>query len=226
MKKIFRILLLVLALVLSASSPLLAADTGASPDERFRRTFDARDFRLNQDGLKYEVPENAAYKIIPRLKNTEIWTHFAVPSEAKSYLEWTVTAIVRGSDGPAAGVALWGESDGYALYVYPDGKGMLRQYEGKKPVWTKEFSVQSFAYPANLTILRDANGSVLAKVDDAVVAVKLLDVDVRKPKTTDVVSASFATRRAGGRDGASASYERLDVEGWGTRDVSRLFENR
>ncbi|MDL2264555.1 hypothetical protein LJC31_07880 [Synergistaceae bacterium OttesenSCG-928-I11] len=222
MKKFF----LILAFALFSSSCLFAADTAEVPAERFKHSFDAKNFKLNQDGMKYEVPENAAYKIIPRLKNTEIWTNFPVPSEAKSYLEWVVTAIVRGSDGPGAGVALWGESDGFALYVYPDGRGLLRQYEGKKPVWTKEFSVKNFAYPANLTIWRDANGSIVAKVDGIVVATKLLDVDVRKPQTTEVTSVSFATRATGGKSGASASYEKLDVEGWGTRDTSHLFKDR
>jgi hypothetical protein len=223
MKKIF----LVLSIVLFASSCLFAADATAPQDERFKRSFDIKDFRLNQDGMKYEVPENAAYRIIPRLKNTEIWSGFPVPSEAKSYLEWVVTAIVRGSDGPAAGVALWGESDGFALYVYPDGKGVLRQYENRKSVWTKEFSIENFAFPANLTIWRDANGSVIAKVDGVVVAMKLLDVDVSKPKTTEVTSVSFATRATAGKTGVSATYEKLDVEGWGTRDVdvSILFKD-
>ena len=223
MKKI----LLVLALVLFGSSCLFAADPAAVTGERFKRSFDTKDFRLNQDGLKYEVPENAAYKIIPRLKNAEIWTHFPIPAEAGSYLEWIVTAIVRASDGPAAGVALWGESNGFALYVYPDGRGFLRQYEGKKSVGTKEFTVQNFAYPANLTIWRDANGSIVAKVDDVVVAVHLLDVDVQTPKTTGVTSVSFATIASGAANGKNGvSYERLDVEGWGKRKNEKgdLFE--
>jgi hypothetical protein len=215
MKKIF----LTLSIVLFVSSCLFAADTTAPQDERFKRSFGAKDFRLNQDSMKYEVPENAAYRIIPRLKNTDVWSGFPVPSEAKSYIEWVVTAVVRGSDGPAAGVALWGESDGFALCVYPDGKGFLRQYENKKAVWTKEFSIENFAFPANLTIWRDANGSVIAKVDGVVIAMKLLDVDTRRPKTTDVTSVSFATRATGGKTGGAATYEKLDVEGWGTRDV-------
>ncbi len=221
MKKIF----LVLVLVLFCSSCLLAADPATVTAERFKRSFDVKDFTLNQDGLKYEVPENAGYKIIPRLKNTEVWTNFPIPAEAKSYLEWTVTAIVRASEGPAAGVALWGENSGFALYVYPDGRGLFRQYEEKKPVWTQEFSIRNFAYPANLTIWRDKNGSIVAKVDDFVVAVHLLDVDVRKAKTTEVTSVSFATHATDGKSGTSASYERLDVEAQGVRDALRLFEN-
>lgn len=221
MKKFF----LALALVLLASSCLCAADSAAVTAERFQRSLGANDFRLNQDALKYEVPENGAYKIIPRRKNSEVWTNFPVPSETRSYLEWIVTAIVRASDGPAAGVALWGENDGFSLCVYPDGRGLLRRHEGKKAVWTKEFTVQNFAYPANLTIWRDANGSVVAKVDEAVVAAHLLDVDAQKPKTTEVISVSFATRAAGSKSGASASYERLDVEGWGTRDLSPLLRD-
>jgi hypothetical protein len=221
MKKIF----LVLSILLFTSSCLFAADAAAPQSEQFKRSFGIKDFRLNQDGMKFEVPENAAYRISPRLRNTEVWSGFPVPSEAKSYIEWIVTATVRGSDGPAAGVALWGESDGFALYVYPDGKGLLRQYENRKAVWTKEFSIENFAFPADLSIWRDANGSVIAKVDGIVVALKLLDADMRKPKTTDVTSVSFATRATGGKTGGAAVYEKLDVEGWGTRDVSLLLKD-
>lgn len=215
---------ILLMLVLLAFASVACAADVAPVAERYARSYGFADFKLNQDSMKYEVPENAAYRIMPRLKRTEIWTGFAVPQESQEYLEWVVTAVVRASDGPAPGVGIWSESDGHVLCIFPDGTGALRQYEGKKSVWSKEIKIENFSYPANLTLWRDANGSIIAKVDGIVVAAKLLDVDIQKPQTPKVTSICFATRSATAKAEGSAYYEKLDIEGWGKRNLSHLFK--
>lgn len=217
------LIVLFVPLLLFAFVSAAGAADAPSASERYVRSYSIRDFKLNQDSLKYEVPENAAYRITPRLKKTEVLTSFGVPQESQGYLEWVATAIVRGSDGPAAGIGLWGAGDGYVLYLFPDGSGAMRQYQDKKSVWSKEIKIANFAYPANLTLWRDANGSVIAKVDGVVVAARLFDVDVKAPKTPKITSVSFVTRSSE-KVGGSVFYEKLDIEAWGTKGIANLFK--
>lgn len=226
-KTFIRILLTCLLIALTAPHSGFSATTPgamAEQPEKYVHAFTTKDFKLNQDGLKYEVPENGAYRIVPRLKSSEIWTHFPIADEHSSYLEWRVTSVVRAAENPAAGVAIWGETTGYALYVFPDGKGYLRQYENRKSVWTANFTVTNFSYPANLTLWRDANGSIIAMVDGTVVAVKLFPVDVKTPATEKIASVSFATCSTASKTGSPVFYEKLDVEAWGKKAVVDLFD--
>lgn len=202
----------------------VSANDVAVPQPRFEHTYTMSDFRANRDAVKYEIPENGIYKIVPRTKNTGLWTHFLLPDAARNYAEWAVTANVRASEGPAVGVGLWNGDDGYALFVFPDGNGFFNCYEKKKPVWTDAFVVANLAFPARVTIERDANGSMMARINGTVVSARLLDVDYKKPKATGVTSVSFATHSQKTVAGYPALYESLYVQGWGAREAQSLFQ--
>ena len=213
-------------LLFSLHSTALAADSTEQP-ERYKRDFVFRDFRTNQDGMKYEIPENGAYKIMPRLKNTAVWTHFQIPTAEQPKIEWSAKAVVRSSEGSAAGVGLWMGNNGYCFYLYPDGKGSLQYYEGKKSVWRASVEIKNFRYPASLGLRRDANGSILAEVDGMVAATRLLAIDVKEPKLSNVSSVSFATHSLAAmpaRGNAAVAYERLEVEGWGLKATEDRFD--
>ena len=213
-------------LLFSLHSVVLAADSTEQP-ERYKRDFAFRDFRTNQDAMRYEIPENGAYKIMPRLKNTAIWTQFQIPTTEQPKIEWSVKAVVRSSEGSAAGVGLWMGNNGYCFYLYPDGKGSLQYYEGKKSTWRTSVEIKNFRYPASLRLRRDANGSILAEVDGMVAATRLLAIDVKEPKLSNVTSASFATHSPAAmpaRGNTGVTYERLEVEGWGLKATEDRFE--
>ena len=226
MKKIFACLAIVTALLSSFPHAAFAADAPGQP-ERYKRSFVFKDFRMNQDAVRYEVPENGAYKIMPRLKNIAVWTNFQVPTADQAKLEWSVNAVVRSSEGSAAGVGLWMGDNGYCFYLYPDGKGSLQHYEGKKSVWRSNVEIKNFRYPASVRLRRDANGSILAEVDGMVAAVRLLAIDIKEPKLSNVTSVSFATHSPASlpaRGSAAAIYERLEVEGWGVKAAEDRFD--
>lgn len=218
MKRIIAACLLLLAL----TSQLFAADTRAA-GETFARTYDTKDFKVNQDSVKQEMPVNGAYKVAPRRKGLEVWSSFTVPDDASDLLEWTATAVVLSSEGATPGVALLCGGGVSALFVAPDGSGSLRRYDGKKTVWSSEFKIENFSYPADLTIHRDCNGSIEARVDGAIVALELAPYAVGRPKTERVSAVSFATM-ATSKAGEAAVYERLEVTAKGKRDFDSLFK--
>lgn len=216
---------LALCALLFCSAPASSADGEANADS-WSAIIDRRNFVHNQDSIKYELPENSGYRIIPRLKNTEVWTRYAVAAAAGDLLEWDVTTSVISSDGPAAGVALWGDDDGYALYLFPDGRGSFKQHAGKKAVWTNDFTVQNFSYPADLTIHRDKNGSMIASVNGSVVAIRLLEYDVSAPKSTPVREVSFATVTPTPERKAGVLYDRIVIKAGGTRPIAEADDLR
>lgn len=210
------------AKLLVAAAILALAATSACA---YERVYDSRDFKLNQDSIKYEVPENGAYKIIPRMKNADVWTRFVVPDDASKLADWSATAIVLGVDGASAGIAYFGDTAAAVLTVAPGGAGVLREISGRKTVWKQEFKIENFAYPANLTLRRDGNGSFIAEVDGRYVAARLMPVAVGEMKAWPVRSVSFATRTDGERKNAYVSYERLEVKADGaSTSASSLFE--
>lgn len=212
--------------VLLFGTALFAAEPPVQAD-RYEKVFGIRDFRMNQDGLRYEMPENGACKILPRLKNTAVWTHFQVPSKERARSEWNVKAVVRRSEGSAAGVGVWMGDKGYSFYLYPDGRGSLQYYEGRKSVWRSSVEIKNFTYPANLSLRRDANGSIIAEVDDMVATTKLFAIDVKEPRLNDVTSVSFSTHSPAsmsGQSGAAVFYERLEVKAWGTQKTPETVD--
>jgi hypothetical protein len=215
------------ALFLSAIATLLmsiAAGTGMAdsaevqkePPVRFRAAFTAKDFKENRDAIKSEVPDDGAYRIVPRTANANIRTSFPIPENEQTYAEWVVTARLRNSKGSAAGVGMATGAGDYAAYVYPDGRGMLWYSDGKKSEWTSDFTIKNFAFPANISLWRDANGSVILRINGAVAAVRLITVDLKVSDTSPVKSVFFATRSKDS-SGAFAVYEAIAVEGWGAR---------
>lgn len=194
-------------------SPAAAAQ--APGGDVYAHTFGAADYRMNRDGVREETPVNETYRITPRLPNSNILTHFQVPSDKQSFPEWSVTASVLSSEGPAAGVALWSGTNGYVLSFYPDGRGYLRGYKGRDVSWSQDISLKSFAYPASITLERDANGSVLGKVNGIIVAAHVLDVNLKRTSGDRVTTVSFATRSTKENPGGSATYGALGVRGWG-----------
>ncbi|MDR1885376.1 MAG: hypothetical protein LBQ56_03815 [Synergistaceae bacterium] len=200
-----------------AAAVASCAGEARSAEERYRSVFTARDFGMNRDAVKNEIPENGAYRISSRVPNADIWTSFAIPDEEQTYAEWVVTARVRGSEGPASGVGLRSEEGSYALCAYPDGVGQLAYFvDGRKSEWTSDFKIKNFAYPVNMSLWRDANGSVIARVNGVVVAARLAEPDLKGKRPGRVVSVFFATRSKDG-SGASAIYETIAVEGWGPK---------
>jgi hypothetical protein len=182
--------------------------------ERFSYRIGADNFTVTRDAVKLESPENGMFKIMPRVRNSIAWTQFPLPESAWRQREWAVTAGVFSSAGAGAGVGMWGDDGGYALILFPDGRGFMRYYEGKNAVWSDEVKTANFSWPARLSLARDTNGSVIGRVNGAIVGVRLLGVDLKKRALPMIKSVSFATQ-ASGTDGGYALYESLDVEAWG-----------
>ncbi|MDR3333185.1 MAG: hypothetical protein LBT08_11210 [Synergistaceae bacterium] len=214
MKRIMRALCLFLILAAAGACEAAQGDVGGESAARYKNIFGARDFKMNRDAVKNEIPENGAYKIEPRVSNSDIWTSFAIPDDAQLYPEWMVTARLRSSNGPAAGVGFETVSGGYAAYVFPDGKGTLECYDGRKTKWKSDFNLKNFAYPINISLWRDSNGSIIARAGGIVVAVRLLDADFKSLNAERVKSVFFVTH-ARGNNGGAAVYEALSAEGWG-----------
>jgi hypothetical protein len=216
--------LIVTVLVLVMPGAAFSADGQNVSAGRYRGVYTAKDFRMNRDAVKSEIPENDAYRIVPRVANADIWTAFPIPDDEQSYAEWVVTARLKGSSGPATGVGMQTEKGEYVVCVYPDGRGTLGFFEGKRAGWTSDFTMKNFAYPANISLWRDINGSVIARVNGAVVAVRLFAVDLAGLRHDRVTSVFFATRSRGG-SGEYALYEAIAVEGWGAKDAGGQIES-
>ncbi|MDR1916587.1 MAG: hypothetical protein LBQ58_08445 [Synergistaceae bacterium] len=195
--------------------PVFAAQTTQTPgDDRYTHVFGTADFMMNRDGVKEEIPVNGHYRITPRLPDLGVLTHFQVPERAQAHSKWSVTASVMASEGPAAGVAIWSGSKGYVLSFYPDGRGYMRMYQGRSISWNQDIDVRGFILPADITLDRDANGSVLGKVNGVIVAARLLDVNLKSPVKDKITTVSFATHSTKEKPGVSATYGTLHVEGW------------
>lgn len=203
--------------IIAAAAALVALCGSASAAEiSYRAEHDASNFRYNQDSIRYEAPDSGAFRISPRLKNTDVWTRFAVPSDQAKLTEWRATAHIRGSDGPAVGVALVGAEASISLIVFPDGRGALRTHEGRRVAQETEFTITGMTFPAAAMIWRDGNGSAVAVINDAIVASIVSGADFSSPKTFDVEAAAFVTVSDGSSsDRASAFYEKLTVEAGG-----------
>lgn len=195
-----------------------AASVSPESSGRYEHLFDAKSFKIGQDALKYEMPEGNMFKIMPRLLDSAVFTRFDLPEAAQSYKEWVVTATVYTSESPAAGVGLWNGDKGHIFYVYPDGGGRLEYLEGTKAVWNAQVKLKNFTYPAKLSIERDPGGNILARVNGIIVATRLFDVDLKKPKLTGITSVSFVTHSTTKRAGAGAWFESLGVLAWGEGD--------
>ncbi len=204
---------------LSVAGPALAASVDASTSARYDQVFDAKSFKLGQDALKYEMPESGMFKIMPRLSDSYVFTRFDLPEDVQLRKEWSVTATVYNSESPAAGVGLWNGDKGYAFYVFPDGRGRFQYFEGNKTTWTSDVKVINFSYPARITLERDPNGNFIARVNGVIVAVRIFEVDLKKPKLTPITAASFVTHSTPKRSGAPAYFEKLEVSAWGAADL-------
>lgn len=193
----------------------LCGSAGAA-EVTYRAEHDASNFHYNQDSIRYEAPDSGAFRISPRLKNTDVWTRFEVPSDQAKLTEWRATAQIRGSDGPAAGVALVGPEASISLVLFPDGHGSLRIHEGRKISRDVPFNIAGLTFPATATIWRDFNGSAIAVVNDAIVASILNETDFSSPKLFDVSAAAFVTiSDRSSSDRASAFYDKLTIEAGG-----------
>jgi hypothetical protein len=200
-----------LAIVATAAA---AAPNVSETQGRFSYRIGADNFTVTRDAVKLESSENGMFKIMPRIRNSIAWTQFPLPESAWRQKEWVVTAGVSSSVGTGAGVGMWGDDGGYTLVLFPDGRGFMRYYEGKNAVWSAEVKAANFSWPARLSLVRDTNGSVIGRVNGAIVGVRLLGVDLKKRALPMIKSVSFATQ-ASGTDGGYALYESLDVEAWG-----------
>ncbi|MDR3321794.1 MAG: hypothetical protein LBS93_05035 [Synergistaceae bacterium] len=196
----------------------------AEPQGGYSRSFGTADFRTNQDALKYEIPENGRYKIIPRSRNSTVSTRFPIPDNAWGYREWIVTAKVSSAEGAGAGVEVRNDEGGYALLLFPDGSGSMRYYAGKSAVWAAEIKVAGFSLPARISLTRDVNGSMLGKVNDVIVAARILPLDLKNIDPPPIKSVAFCTSSPAGRGSAEAVYEGLDVQAWGVKTNRSLFE--
>jgi hypothetical protein len=205
----------------SARGTCFSAEPSGAPEERFERSFGTSDFKVNQDALKYETPENGMYKVTPRVGNAVVWTRFALPESAWRFKEWTATAVVNSAERSGAGVGLWSGENCYVLFIYPSGQGVMRYYEGKKTTWGAEVKIANFAYPARVSLRRDSNGSMLGMVNEAVVATRLFAADLKRANIPTVTAVSFATFSQAKPDNASVLYEKLDVEARGLSDLAR-----
>jgi hypothetical protein len=218
-------LVIVIAVISLGAYPGLAGAAPAGGPDRFERVFGIGDFKVTQDAAKYEIPENGMYKIMPRSKNTAVWTQFPLPESAWRYREWLVTASVNSSEGAGAGVGAWGDEGGYALMLFPDGRGTMRYYEGRKATWSVDFKAANFAFPAKVSLSRDSNGSVIGRVNDVAAAVRLIPVDLKKTVLPMVKSVSFATLSSASSDRSGAVYESLGVQAWGQSQTGKLFDS-
>jgi hypothetical protein len=211
------------ACLLFAAVFLPSAGRAAEPQAGYSRTFGAADFRTNQDALKYEIPENGRYKIIPRSTNSTVATQFQLPEDAWRYREWVVTANVSSSEMAGAGVSVWNDEGGCALLIFPDGSGFMRYYAGRDAAWTAEIKIANFSYPARISLARDANGSMLGRVNDIIVAARIVPLDLKNMKPSLIKSVAFSTSSTAGRGKSAAFYESLDVQAWGLTQSGNLF---
>ncbi|MDR1481597.1 MAG: hypothetical protein LBI74_03125 [Synergistaceae bacterium] len=196
-----------------------SADVQTERPGRYRAAFTVKDFKENRDAIKSEIPGDGAYRIVARIANADIKTPFLIPDDARGYAEWVVTASLRDSKGPAAGLGITTEAGEYVAYVYPDGQGMFGYSDGKNAEWVSDFKIKNFKFPAVMSLWRDVNGSVILRVNGAVTAVRLKPVDLKISETDPVKSVFFATRSKDS-SGAPAIYEAISVEGWGTKKLS------
>lgn len=206
-------------LLLFVTGTVFAAVPESETSARYEHVFGEKDFKLGQDGLKYEMPESGMFKIMPRLQDSYVFTRFNLPDEVFSRKEWIVTAVVYNSESPAAGVGFWNGDKGYAFYVFPDGNSRFQYFEGNKAAWSSEGKVVNFAYPARISLERDPNGNFLARVNGIVVAARIFEADLKKPKLTPVTAVSFVTHSTPKKAGAAAYFEKLEVTAWGTADL-------
>jgi hypothetical protein len=112
---------------------------------------------------------------------------------------------------------MWYDDGGYVLLFFPDGSGFMRYYDGKSVAWSVEVKAANFAWPARLSLVRDINGSVTGRVDDAIVGARLLPVDLKRLALPNVKSLSFATQNLPGSNSGYALYERIDAEAFGAK---------
>lgn len=204
----------VAAIALATSVSLSAASDATGGEGRFRHSFGADNFAVTRDAVKLEAPQDGMFKIAPRGRNNAVWTYFQLPDDARRHREWSVTALVNSSSGAGGGVGMWYDDGGYVLLLFPDGQGFMRYYEGKRVAWSAEVKAANFAWPARLSLVRDANGSVVGRVNDAVIGARLIAVDLKRRALPLVKSVSFATQAISGSGSGYALYERLDVDAW------------
>lgn len=206
---------------LTIACPVFAAINAApGTTARYEHVFDAKDFKIGQDALKYEMPESGMFKIMPRLLDSYVFTRFDLAEDVQLRKEWAVTATVYNSESPAAGVGLWNGDKGHAFYVFPDGGGRFQYFEGNKTTWTSDVKVINFSYPARIALERDPNGNFIARVNGVVVAVRIFEVDLKKPKLSPITAVSFVTHSTPKRAGAPAYFEKLEVSAWGVADLT------
>lgn len=216
------------ALILSSlfvTPHVFAATVSPDSSARYEQLFDQKNFKLGQDGVKFELPESGMLKVMPRLSDTAVFTRFDLPQEAQLYKEWIATASVYTSESPASGVGLWNGDKGHVFYVYPDGSGRLEYLEGIKTEWDTAVKLKNFTYPAQISIERDAGGNIVARVNDIIVAARIFEVDLKKPKLPVVTAVSFVTHSTTKRADAAVWFESLKVRSWGAADPLDSLKN-
>jgi hypothetical protein len=210
-------LLISLAALLLASGAAFAAASDVPGNGRFTHSFGPESFAVTRDAVKLEAPQDGMFKVAPRNRNNVVWTRFQLPDTAWRHREWSVTALVNSSSSAGGGVGAWYDDGGYVLLLFPDGQGFMRYYEGKSVAWSAEVKVANFAWPARLSLARDVNGSIIGRVNDAVIGARLVPVDLKRRALPMVKSVSFVTQATSGSGSGYALYERLDVEAWDAR---------
>jgi hypothetical protein len=200
----------------TAAAALAASDAPETP-ARFSYSIDARNFTVTRDAVKLEAPQDGMLRVAPRARGSVVWTHFPLPEESRGHREWIVTASVGASAGAGGGVGMWYDDGGYVLLLFPDGNGYMRYYDGKSVLWSAEVKAANFAWPARLSLVRDVNGSVTGRVDDAIVGARLLPVDLKRRALPKVKSLSFVTQNLPGTNSGYALYEKLDAEAYGAK---------
>lgn len=205
-------------LILLCSVFLLLLETNLYADEQnvdFRQTFKPESFKMNKDVQRVEMATNGKIRVLVRVPATAIQTRFPL-DQSSSLAFWRLTADVHEMDRASAGISLGDAKRGIAFVLAPDGLVSLSYQEEGQVRWTEERRVSGFQTPLELTLERDALGSVFAKINDFQVLsrpVTPLDLSRRVPFHSTFV-ALITQSLKNDRD-SSVSYGEISVTGWG-----------
>lgn len=195
------------ALVMMSALSAEAADT-------YSRVYMGKDFRQTRDSIRSESPMDGGVQVVPLIRDVDVMTQFSVPDDARGLCEWRVSAVIRSAAGTRTGVVMRTDDRIWTLSISNNGEGSLRSFSGKKLVDRHDFAAKNISWPMTLTIWRDMNGSIVGRINEAVVAAVIYEYDAAGPKISDVLSIGISTT-SDGSPNAHALYDRVEVSGSG-----------
>ena len=181
----------------------------------FRQTLKTDSFKMNKDVQRVEMAIDGKIKVVVRVPATTIHTQFSL-DESISLGFWRIAVDAHEMDRSSAGVSLFDSKRGFSFLLSPDGLASLSYEEGGQVRWVEERRISGFVTPIQLTLERDALGSVFAKVNGFQVLSRLVTpLDFSKRVPFQPTFAALITQSLKNVRDGSVSYGDVSVTGWG-----------